>query len=173
MREDDNGRVLEDTLKGSRIIHQHVARGRPHKYLDATGITDLERLDFINVAVRRAKMEAVVRRAASRRKLILVLQRRPRRRQRIDVGHVHKARYATGRRRCRLCSEITFVSHARLTEMNLVVNHAGHEIFAGRIDNGYPGSGADRRIDPLDSIATDQHIRVDNLPLIDEAGVDD
>ena len=64
--------MLEDAFQRSWVVHQHVARGRAHENLDAASLADLQRLDFIDIAVRCAKVKAVVRGATSGSKLVFV-----------------------------------------------------------------------------------------------------
>ena len=90
---------------------------------------------------------------------------------RIDVGHIHEARDASGCRRGRLGCEISLARQARLAEVHLVVDHAGDQVAPVGINDVRRLVGGDARPDLFDSIATHKYIGVANLALVDQARV--
>lgn len=58
-------------------------------------------------------------------------------------------------------------------EVNLVVNHAGHQEAAGCIDDVEPALGCNRLIDLRNPVALDENIRIADFALIDQARIFD
>ncbi len=162
--------IREDLLQRLRPVDEHVAGRCPHEHLDPAGIAGSQGTDLVDVVVRGAQIESVVRRAASLCGAVLVGQRRYRRRLRIDVGHVEEAGDAAGRGSRRLRGEIALAGQAGLAEVHLVVDHARHQVSAGRVDH-LRAAGTDAAGDPGDPVALDEDVRVADLAFVDYTGI--
>ena len=173
MRHDDDGRMLEQFLEDRGIVDQHISRRCPHECLDAARLIEPEGLDFLDIAVGRTEVEAEIGRAAAAGGGVLVGKRRARRRLRVDVRHIHETRDAARDGGCGFAREVAFLRQARLAEVHLVIDHAGHQELAPGVDHLAAGRRRDARTDLNDTVAGDQHVGVSHLALVDEACIAD
>ena len=154
------------------IVDEHVARRGAHEDLDAARVLGADALDFLEVRVRRAEIEAVVDVARGGRDAAFLCERGTIRGRRLRVRHVEEARDAAAERRQRLRRKRRLVREPRLAAMHLVVDEARQQMLALEIDRrrarGH-GAGADA----LDALAANQHVGGDDAPFVDELRVDE
>ncbi len=79
----------EDTFQALRVVHQHVARGRAHEYLDAADAGRIELTYFLYIVVGSAEIKGIVGDALSGCQLQLFFQQVYGDCLGFGVGHVH------------------------------------------------------------------------------------
>ena len=109
VREHDHGCMFKKFFKRFGIVDKHVPGGGTHKGFDAARFSYLQRLDFLDVAIGRAKIEAIVGAATPFSKSVLIGKRLAIGSLRIDVRHIHESGNATRYRCGRLGCQITLV----------------------------------------------------------------
>ena len=169
----DNGkrRVGEDSFQGSRIVHQHVAGGGAHEYLDSTRMRARDSPNLFQVVVGRPEVEGVVAEATALGPSELVLKRPPIGGGRRSIGHFHHAGHAAAYRRPRLRGQRALVGEAGLAKVHLVVDQAGQEIAAIQIDDIPTCFGCHLWLDFADSLAVYEDVYFPDFTLIDQLGV--
>ena len=166
-------RAREDRRQRGGIIHQHIAGGCAHEHLHCTGFVRLQPRDFFGVVVGGAKVEGVVAVHAPGRHGVFFGQTLAGGDGGVVVRHVEHAGDAARHGRRRLGGQVALVRQAGLTEMHLIVDHAGDQRPALRVVHRVAGRAADLRRDPFDAFAHDQDIGVELFAFIDDAGVGD
>ena len=129
--------------------------------------------DIFNIAIGCAEIEAVIGVTAIFCHFVFICERGPYSCLRIDVRHVHEARYAACRRRGRLRRKVALVRQAGLAKVDLVIDHSRHQVPAVRVDDFDAVVDCNLAADFLDSLTMNQHVGVANLTLVDQASVTD
>ena len=172
MRDHDQRRLRENRLEGAGVVDEHVPGRGTHEHLDAAGIAGRNLLDLLEIRVRRAEVEAVIRIAAFRGDSLLRRETGS-----IDarwrvIRHIEIARHAAANRRQRLGRDRSFVRESRLAKMDLIIDEARQHVATGEIDD----FGLRVRLsatDPLDPVIDHENIEVSNRSLVDHVPVDE
>lgn len=168
---DDERRRREDALEGALVVDQHVAGAGPHEDLDAARQPPVDRLDRVQVVVGRAKVEPVVGHRPGGGSGVLILERAGRHRLRVAVRHLQVARDTAGDGGARFGCDRGLMLEPRLAEMHLVVDHAGQQVGAGRVDD--LGATWRRHVHPEDAPPGHRQVAHDHGALVDDLRVDD
>ena len=98
VRRDQQRCAGKDAFERGRVVDQHVAGRRPHENLHSAGERRIDGFDDLQVVVRGAEIEGVVRQRDSGGARMFIAQGRVRDRLRIAVRHLHVAGDAAGDR---------------------------------------------------------------------------
>ena len=108
---------------------------------------------------------------ASFGQLVFIGKRRPRRRLRIDVRHIHETSDAARYRSGRFARQVAFVRHSGLTEVNLLIDHARYKVLAVRVKHLHVVIRRDLAIDLLDAFPFYENVGIAYLAFIDQTSV--
>ncbi len=136
---------VQDALDALVVLDQQLAGGGAHENLHAAHARHpLHYGKQVRVVVGRAGVEGVVRVHAAFCARELVFHHFRRGRRRIGVRHLEHGRNAAERRRARTAFEIFLPFEARLTEVDLAVDHAGKDMEAVRFEHLAGLAGVER-----------------------------
>ncbi len=128
MHGNQGGGFLKKGLQVLRIAHQHMAGGRAQEQLDAANLFGFGSQYLAKIVFAAAHIKRIVDKAALRRHIVFLPQKFLRERLRFGVGHIHKGGDTAPEGRRRLGGDVALVRKAGLTEMHVVVYHAGKNI---------------------------------------------
>ena len=165
-------RVGEDALQRGGVVHQHVAGGGAHEYLDPARVVAGDSPDVFQVAVGRPEVERVVAEGTASCAAQLVFKRPPVGGGRRGIGHLHYAGHTAAYRRPRFGGQRALVREAGLAKMHLVVDQAGEQVASVQIDDLPARPGAHLRLDPADAVTLDENVNFPDFALVDQPGVD-
>ena len=166
-----NRRFGEDSFQRGRIVHQHVAGGGAHEYLDSARMRARDSPNLLQVIVGRPEVEGVIAEATVPRPAELVLKRPPIGGGRRGIGHLHHAGHAAANRRPRLGSQRALVRKAGLAKVHLVVDQAGQQVAPLQVDDLEPCLGRHPRLDFANAFPVDEDVDFPDLTLIDQLGI--
>ena len=133
-RETQFGSDPEDLLQRLTPVDKHVSCRSTHEELDAGDRMRVEQGEQTAVGICRAKEEAVVYVARPPRTFPLVVQRLRRRRLRKRIRHLEVGGHPAVCGSPALALDVCFLRQSRLTEVYMVVDHAGQDKTPRGID---------------------------------------
>ncbi len=117
--------LAEDALQGFGVVHQHVAGRGAHENFDARHVALGNLLEFLQILVGGAHIEAVVGPGNLGGACVFLLQFLNRGGLGNGVGLFHVAGHPTGNGCHRLGSDVPFVGEAGLPKMDLGIDDSG------------------------------------------------
>jgi hypothetical protein len=162
--------LREDRFEGRLFIDEQIACAGTDENLDAGRAFCLFQL--CNVCRCRADIETVVDQALRRGERQLVVQRGDGSRRWVRIRHFQVGRYASLGAGSRRRVQIFLVRQPRLAEVNLVINHARHQVQAVSINHLIRG-GMLRGVDVRDLVVLDEDVRANGFVRQDDLSVAD
>ncbi len=171
MNSDEHGGLPEDVFERLLVIDQHIARAGAHEYFESAHPRRIRAQHFIKVIVGHTHVKGVVGQRVPGRNLVLFFQQRLVEGRRLYVGHFHE-RGDAPRHSCPcFAADIAFVGQARLAEVYLIVNDAGHGQQAVSPHFLATRRGLYDAANAAKQAVLDEEVAFDNLPLVDDAGI--
>ena len=130
---DRQRRLGEDPFERRLFVDEQIAGAGADEDLDPRRAVG--GLQLVEIVARRPDVEAIVDERLLGRQRELLFEPRLRDRRRHGVRHFEKRRDAALGARAAGRGEIFLVRQPRLAEMDLVVDHAGHQVQPGGVDH--------------------------------------